>query len=91
MNWVFEGDLGRLLIAVLRRNPAIAAGLLATLSLPPASVKQVRGQTKHVGSTGTIDIDMTFTDGTWLMVEKRYKSDTASREWARINPPATAE
>lgn len=71
MTRIYERDTDRLFIGALRRNPAIGTGLLSTLGLPPASVKQVRGQTRHVGSTGTIDIDVTFTDGTRLMVENK--------------------
>ena len=71
MKRIYERDTDRLFITALRSNPAIGAEFLATLGLPPATVKHVRGQTKHVGSTGTIDIDITFVDGTRLMIENK--------------------
>lgn len=71
MKRIYERDTDRLFISALRRDPAVGNEFLAGLRLPPAPVKQVRGQTRHVGSSGTIDIDVTYSDGTRLMIENK--------------------
>ena len=68
---IYERDTDRLFIAALRRDPAIGAEFLKGIGPSPSPVTLVKAQTRHVGSTGTIDIDITYGDGTRLMVENK--------------------
>ena len=68
---IYERDTDRLFIAALRRDPAIGAEFLKGIGPSPSPVTLVKAQTRHVGSTGTIDINITYGDGTRLMVENK--------------------
>jgi len=71
MKRIYEHEIDMLFIKALRCDPALGVRFLASLGLPPVATSQVRGQTRHVGSSGTIDIDVTYADGTRLMIENK--------------------
>lgn len=68
---IYERDIDRLFIAALRHDPTIGAEFLKGVTSTSALVKRVKAQTRHVGSSGTIDIDITYSDGTRLMIENK--------------------
>ena len=71
MKRIYEHEVDGIFIEALRHDLALGVRFLESLGLPPAAAKQVRGQTRHVGSSGTIDIDVTYADGTRLMIENK--------------------
>lgn len=71
MQRIYERDTDRIFIAALRRDQVIGVESLKSIGVRSAPVKYVRAQTRHVGSTGTIDMDVTFGDVTRLMVENK--------------------
>ena len=68
---IYERDIDEMLLNTLER-PVFARHFLAALRLAPSpEIKAILPQVRHVGSSGTIDLELVLTDGALVLIENK--------------------